>query len=118
MLAAIFTDDAAPRPLLMELTSPDLPLRVLIKLSRDWFHRNASPDDLGGDVAVFGIVEQLVPEGSQYGLDRFLMPGANRAMRRMIGKDQMAELMEKLGQNGDALTLEGPAWIVRPIAVF
>lgn len=119
LITAILSDESTPRPLLFDFTSPELSdVRICVQLDRGWFHRNATPDDIDGEVTVVGSVDQLIPEGGEMSLERFLMPGANRAARRMMGKEALHDLMTKLGLEGSTLTLEGPAWVVRPLAVF
>lgn len=119
LIAAVLSDEAAPRPLLFDLVSEDVQdLRVFLQIDQGWFHRNATPDDINGEVTVFASVDQLIPEGGEVGLERFLMPGANRAARRMMGKENLADLMARLGHKDEPLHLEGPAWVLRPIAVF
>lgn len=110
--------DAGPRPLLYELESEAIPVPAFVQVDPGWFHRNAGPDDLSGDTTVFGLLDQLVPQGASYDLVRFLLPGANRAARRMITPESVTDLIAKMGKPDQPAVLEGPAWIIRPIAVY
>lgn len=114
----LISGEAGPRPLFYEVASDALPVPAFVQIDRGWFHRNAGPDDLSGDMTVFGLLDQLVPEGGTYDLVRFLLPGANRATRRMITPESATELMAKMGKPDQQAILHGPAWIVRPIAVY
>ena len=118
LLLKLFSNESGKRPLLFDFDSPGSPVSICIQLDTEWFHGNATSDDLVGDVTVFGTVDQLVAEGEKLNLERFLMPGANRAARRMTGPEVLTGLMEKMGAANTTLELEGPAWLVRPVAVF
>lgn len=117
-VAQVLGGSSATRPLLFELVVPDSPVRLLLHLDAAKFHRDSTPDDLSGDASVFGVVDQLVSEGSSIDLTRFLFPGVNRVARRAISEASIKDLLTKLGQPDAELTIEGPVWIIKPIGVF
>jgi hypothetical protein len=116
LIAALF-DSSSVRPLLYEFDS-DSPVPVFLHLDSTWFHRNASPDDVSGDVTVMGIVDQLIPEGQSLDLVRYLLSGVNRAARRAMEPAKLLDLLEKMGRKDAQLSEPGPAWLVRPIAIY
>jgi hypothetical protein len=118
LIMAMLAGTGVIRPLLYELDAPTVPVRVLIHLDPTWFYRNASADDVSGDVTVFGIVDQLLADGSTLDATRYLMPGANRAARRAFGPEQMQGLLASMGRPGADSMGDGPLWIVKPIAIF
>jgi len=106
------------RALLFELHPTSAPIRVYMQLDEAWFHRNATPDDVSGEVSVFAVIDQIVPEGASFDLTRYLLPGANRAARRAFSPESTRDLLAKFGQADTALTVDGPVWLVRPIGIF
>jgi hypothetical protein len=81
-------------------------------------------DDLEGEFTVFGIVDRLLSEKSSLSLTRYLLPGMNRTMRRAIRKTSLEELIENFSDISDqaidvsALTVNGPAAVIKPLAIY
>jgi len=117
-IAQLLGGASTARPLLFELVPADAPVRVMLQLDGGKFHRDATPDEVTGEVSVFGVVDQLVPEGSFLDLSRFLLPGVNRVARRAIDEKSIRDLLAKLGQPDAELAVDGPVWLVKPIGVF
>lgn len=106
-------------PVLFELDTDTVPVAVLFELQPGLFHRSAGMEDISGDLTLFALVDQLVPEGSELDLVRFLLPGANRAARRTLGREQLDDLLSKMpNQTGGKAVVEGPAWLLKPVAVY
>lgn len=84
-----------------------------------------SLDDLEGERTVFGTVDRLVSDGRSYSLERHLLPGLNRTLRRHLkaqgGLSGMVESFKSfMGSEVDASALEvpGPALIVTAVAIY
>lgn len=76
-------------------------------------------DDLEDDLTLFGVVEKLLPGGASTPLDRYVLPGLNRSLRRAVG--DLSELLARLP--GDPISAEdlvvaGPGALIRSIAIF
>lgn len=117
-IAAMLGANSAERPLLYDLAVEGAPVGCMVQVDPAWFHRNSTAEDIAGEVSVFGVVDQLVPEGAEFDLTRFLLPGMNRVARKAITPSSFSDLLTSLGQGNATLTVEGPLWIIRPIGIF
>jgi hypothetical protein len=85
---------------------------------------DSSPEDLVGDLAVFGLAERIIKDGSTFSLERYLMPGVNRTMRRMMGKEAIQRMAASAAQAGndpvdaDDLNIRGPAVLLNVAGIF
>jgi hypothetical protein len=89
------------------------------------FYGGSSVEDVCGELSVFGLAERIIREGSTFSLDRYVVPGLNRTLRRAMGKDAIRELMEETVEmrggaelRADDLNIRGPATVVKVAAVF
>lgn len=84
----------------------------------------AAMDDLEGECTVFGVVDRLVPEGASYSLERHVLPGLNRTLRRAFPRDKLLEMLQGFAQmsggsvDANALEIQGPAALVTPLAIY
>ncbi|QYN38099.1 hypothetical protein K1T35_13200 [Pseudonocardia sp. DSM 110487] len=85
---------------------------------------DSSSDDLVGDMAIFGLAERIIREGSSYSLEKFLVPGLNRSMRRMMGADGLEKMISGAPQianrtvSAEDLNIRGPAVLVNVAGIF
>lgn len=110
-----FTSTASPARLVRET------LAMIVR--EDWLQSGRSMDDLEGDLTVVGHIERIVGEGSSIELDKYLLPGLNRPMRRMLKSQGKLEGMFEDAPSGLAITTEdlslaGPAVFLRPAAIY
>lgn len=89
------------------------------------FAAGSTLEDLSGEMTVFGLAERIVREGSSYSLDRYVIPGFNRTLRRAMGKDVIRNLVNgtealRGGSQIDAedLDVHGPAVVLNVAGVF
>lgn len=98
--------------------------RFLIMADPKHLYGNATMDDLDGELTILASVDRMIPEGTSKPLDRYVMPNMNRATRRLFGRKDFAEMIEGLGDvlgqrvDRSALTVEGPAIIATPVAIY
>lgn len=108
----------ARHPVVLNIdSSADYALAAI--LSTDSIVPGNTFDDLEDDLTVFGTIEKVLPEGRAAPLDRYVLPGLNRALRRAIG--DLSELLATMP--GEPITpsdllVEGPGALIRPIAIF
>ena len=104
---------------------PELP-RVLVKMSRQHLWRDQTMDDLDGEHTVLALVDQIVPESGEFSLERHLLPGTNRALRRVMSGSAMEGMLQSVmklpGANptgvAPSLRVPGPLYVVNTIAVY
>jgi hypothetical protein len=121
--AALLSEDTPSSPLLFDLEVEDGDVSVYFSVDPASFFGANAPDDLSGDLTIFGTVERLVPEGKQVPIDQWLFPGVNRVMRKAIAAKGTADLVKQfapmLGDSVDlSYQLDGPAIVVRPLAIY
>ena len=81
-------------------------------------------DDLEGEATIFGVVERLIPVGSSCSLERYVLPGMNRTLRRAFPRDKLLAMLESFSDTSggsiaaDGLDVDGPAAVVTPLAIF
>lgn len=94
---------------------------VIVLARQAHLYADSVADDLEGEHAVFGIVENFVPEGEHFDLGKMLLAGLPRAFRRQI---DAAELLQGFAGEADAgvdpqaLNVPGPVVLVRAIAIY
>lgn len=116
----IFGSESPPMMLTMELPREET---LVMIVREDWLQTGRSMDDLEGDLTVFGHIERVIGEGSSMELDKYLLPGLNRPMRRMLKSEGKLEGMFEGAPAGFAITTEdlslsGPAVLLRPAAIY
>lgn len=98
--------------------------RVLVQLSNQHLWRESSMDDVEGDRTLLGLVDALVGDGQEFSLEKHLMPGLNRGARRALPTDAMEGMLRSVVQRpgGTApevsLTIPGPLFVVRAVAIY
>lgn len=77
---------------------------------------SATMDDLTGELTILATVDRLVDAGGTFSLERHLMPGLNRTVRRAIGSHDLSDMLRSfatdvLGRtiDPDAISVKGPA---------
>jgi hypothetical protein len=85
---------------------------------------SATPDDLEGELTIFGTVDRLVAPGASYSLERHLLPGLSRTARRLLHKEGIPKLLagfeSVVGRELQAseIAISGPALLITPIAAY
>ena len=98
--------------------------RYVIIVNPAHLYGDAVVDDLDGLMTVFGTVDRLLAEGSSMSLERYILPGMSRTVRRSMGSNSIEDLVRSFsqlpGQNVDAaaITVPGPAAVVKPIVIY
>lgn len=116
----MFGSGSPPTMLTMALPGGET-LAMIVR--EDWLQSGRSMDDLEGDLTVVGHIERIIGEGSSIELDKYLLPGLNRPMRRMLKSQGKLEGMFEDAPSGLAITTEdlslaGPAVFLRPAAIY
>lgn len=81
-------------------------------------------EDLESEVTLLGTVERLLSATTSMSLDRYLLPGMNRAMRKAFAKSSIEDLLQSFndlpGQGVDvnSLTIHGPGAVIKPVAIY
>lgn len=94
---------------------------VVVLLDSGRLVDRTSLDDLEDERTVFGQVDAMVAEGSQYSLEKFFLSGFSRPIRRAISVEQLLSGTElSLGKpmTIDDLKIEGPLVVVKAIAIY
>ena len=97
----------------------EVPYGFAVLIRTDWLVAGVTVDDLEDELTVFGIVEKVLPEGKAIPLERYVLPGLSRTLRRAAGN--LRELLDELpGEplQDDDLEFQGPGAVVRGIAIF
>ncbi|MER7589616.1 hypothetical protein ABTW72_18985 [Micromonospora sp. NPDC127501] len=95
--------------------------QVLVLLDAGYLSGRTGPDDLEGDRTVFGQVDALVAEGSNYSLDKFFLSGFSRAFRRTFSVE---DLLKNMPMESDKqvtiedLKIRGPLVVIKAIAIY
>lgn len=109
-------------PMVLESSSRDVHGRaIILLLDAGNLRPGTEMSDLEDELLVFGQVDKVVESGATYSLERFLVPKMNREFRRQIGlSDHVGQLAQKMGREWDesAIRVEGPAVVLRPIAMY
>lgn len=123
---AIFGGTGTPADFthVFEMTSdvPDTSLLALLDPAN--LFGDAVMEDAEGHRTVVGLVDRVVMSGESFSLERYLLPGLNRTLRRAVGSDGIDKLLrdfgEKVGRelSVDSITVAGPAALMTPIAIF
>lgn len=98
--------------------------RWFVMLEPGHLHGSATFEDVEGEVSLTAHVERVVAAKSKFSLERFFLPGISRPIRRAMGKNGLAHMLESMDEivgqkiDADALTVHGPAVMLRPLAVY
>lgn len=102
----------------------DVTSKFLLPVRPACLYGGAVMDDLEGEATIFGVVERLIPVGSSCSLERYVLPGMNRTLRRAFPRDKLLAMLESLSDTSggsiaaDGLDVDGPAAVVTPLAIF
>jgi hypothetical protein len=78
-------------------------------------------DDLEGERTIFGQVDAVVPEGSEYSLEKFFLSGVSRSMRRSMSGEKLLEAMQSVvgrPMTINDLKIKGPLVVANAIAIY
>lgn len=123
-----FVDNALlPIPLLMRLDGTDSEHAIYLDIEPGHFVGARSIDDIEGEIRVFGTVSKLIDDGDFYSAERWLLPGWERQMRRLLmASSKITEQVDSISKlfDVDAVNdqvepfLRGPAVVVSVTAVY
>nr|WP_161269624.1 hypothetical protein [Amycolatopsis rubida] len=97
---------------------------VVILRSDNLVGEEVSLEDILGEMTVFGLVEKVVRERSMISLEKYLLPGMNRSLRRLLPDPVIADMLEKLSDtlkediDPEDLHVPGPAYVIDVAAIF
>lgn len=93
---------------------------LLLKGERTNLVGSNEVDDLEDALTVLGYVEKVIEADRKCPLDRFVLPGMNRAMRRTFGRETLLDLIETStdDERPPELDYTGPGIVVTPIAIY
>lgn len=100
------------------------PTKFVLPVRPACLYGGADMDDLEGEFTVFGVVDRLVGDGASYSLERYVLPGLNRTIRRAFPREKLLEMLESFADmsggpvDARALEVEGPAALVTPLAIY
>lgn len=84
----------------------------------------ATLDDLEGEQTIVAHVDRIVRPQQELTLDKYLLPGLPRTLRRVIGRDELVGMVkgfeDVIGREIEPheLSLKGPALLLKPLAIF
>lgn len=114
-------DNRANGPIVLNYEpSGDGEPNIVALLSSDHLIGGHTIDDLDGERNVFGVVDALVEPGRGYSLERFLLSGIPRSLRRTINADELLRTMPSLLRSdaSPSLVLDGPLIVIKVVAVY
>ena len=114
----LLTGEADSGPLLLHVETDAVP--ILLRGDTKWVLDGKEVDDVEGELTVLAYVERVVAPEQRVPLDRYVMPGMNRAMRRKLGREGILDLLSKVSDNhsDDILDFIGPGLVARPVGVY
>lgn len=114
----LLTGKAESGPLILTMDTDASAL--LLRGDTQWLLEGKEVDDIEGELTVLAYIEQVLSADQSVPLDRYVLPGMNRAMRRQFGRDQLLDLLSQVTNLGSSqvLDFEGPGLVARPIAVY
>ncbi len=99
-------------------------VRAIVIVDPKYMREGADIEDLVGEVTLFGVISRIVGEGRTFSLEKHLLPGVNRTMRRMIAKEGVDKFVGELKElvDGDidenAINISGPVVVIEPVAIY
>lgn len=123
---AFLDNDLLPIPLLLRLQTPaDWP-SVYVNLEPGNFLESRSIDDVEGEIRVFGTVDKIIDEGDFYSAEKWLLPGWERDMRRVLMTTDIEQFFHSTASLFDVEVpeedtkpyLSGPALLITAIAAY
>jgi hypothetical protein len=124
--AAFMTESAPDTPQLFDIAedSPVEGRRSLLVVEPQGLRGTSTFDDLEGDQTVVAHVDRIVRPRNEFSLDKYVLPGLPRAVRRLVGRKELASMLDGFDElvgrkiDPDELTLRGPALLLKPLAIF
>ena len=120
-----FREDHDQAPYVMRMDVEGCELDVYFVLDPQKFEVGTTLEDATAELTVFGLIERIVQNGSTHSLDRYLVPGLNRTMRRLMGKDAIRNLVSSTTElrggaviDPEDLNIRGPAVLVKVASLF
>lgn len=120
----LFDQREVQAPGVMTLEPTAGPYRFVMVLQPDCLYRTPSFEELEGEFTVFGTLDGPLGDGDAISLERYLLPGLPRALRRAIGQKGISELLEGLaeatGRKVDVadLSFSGPGGLMSVAAIY
>lgn len=123
---AFMAESDSSHPQLFEL-EPETPVegrRCLVIIDPAYLHGSAEVDDLEGEQTIVAHVDRLVRPRTELSLEKYLLPGLPRTIRRALGRKALVEMVtgldDVIGRKIDPaeLNVTGPALMLRPLALF
>jgi hypothetical protein len=96
--------------------------RCLVIIDPKMLHGSATLEDLEGEQTLVAHVDKMVRPGAELSLEKYLLPGLPRAVRRAMGPDTLMGMVSGLDDvigrkiDPNELIVTGPALILRPLA--
>lgn len=124
---AYFNGALPPIPLLMELRSPQFPVRAFVSLPHSGFVDSAEASHIEGERRVLGQIAHLVAGGKEGYLsaEKWLLHGWDYMVRRvlMASLDKtVSDMIDRLGISLEAQDVQeyitGPAIVLNAVAVY
>lgn len=123
---AFMAESDAQHPQLFDLAeeSPVEGRRSMLIIDPAGLRGSATLDDLEGEHTIVAHLDRIVRYRQELSLDKYLMPGLPRVMRRAIGSKGIRGMVSGLDKvvgrkvEPDELTLRGPALLLKPLALF
>ncbi len=114
----LLTGKAESGPLILSMDSDAS--SFLLRGDTKWLLEGKEVDDVEGELTVLAYVERVLSANQSIPLDRYVLPGMNRPMRRQFGRDQLLDLLSQVTDldSSQVLDFAGPGLVARPIAVY
>jgi hypothetical protein len=123
MVAALTGGGQAKRPQLYEV-APDVAdaPRFFAVVKPELIVDGYDEDDLTGELTAFGLVDRFVRPGRKLSLDKYLLPGVGRTMRRALMGDVGGNLPAGFATDEkikpEDVEVEGPVVVIEIAAIF
>lgn len=123
LIASMMSPTVPTTSQLYTLDSVGSQLKIALNVDPNYFFRNSSFEDLEADLTVFGSIESFVGEDGSLPLERWLLPGVDRTMRRAMVSGGIETMLDSLSaqlqfNTTDVQRTQGPAVLIRPMAIY
>ena len=124
LTSQFFADPSNSTPEVFRVEIPGNGVTAYLVLKGENYVDGATSDEVASELAVFGLVDRIIRDGAVYSLEKYVIPGLNRDLRRLIGQQAINEMLDKASEplgrqiSSDSLNIKGPAIILSVAGIF
>ncbi len=115
----MFGDSGSAAPVVMRC-EPLGERHFIMVLDENCVETGRTLEDLEDELTIFGYMDRVVGEGQSVPLDRYLLPGLNRTLRRAAG-DLSQMVQDAPGVKSivpSDLVFDGPGGLIKAAAIY